>query len=470
MLNTHIYNKIKSHLEHIPTSNQEESIQKLSLFITDNKANNIFLLKGYAGTGKTTLISALIKTMNEFKIRAVLMAPTGRAAKILSSYSQAPASTIHKKIYRQRSLMESFASFTLDRNQYSNSIFIVDEASMIAGNSSEQSIFGSGNLLEDMIKYIHSGINCKLILIGDDAQLPPVGYDNSPALSESTLKIYADCESIELTEVVRQSADSGILSNATHIREQLSNTFFSFPKFLISKYTDVEAISGSDLIERLSDAYRKYGPEETIVLSRSNKRANVYNQGIRSKILYSEDEIMSGDRIMVVKNSYQSLGENSKSNFIANGDIGRIRRIKKHYERYGLRFASVDLELEDYGLEIDTKIVLDTLNIESAALPYEKSKELFLSIAEDHSHITEKKKRYAAVRQDSFFNALQIKFAYAITVHKAQGGQWDCVFLDMPYFADNENLKREDLRWFYTAVTRAKKKIFLVNFDPKYLM
>jgi exodeoxyribonuclease-5 len=457
-----IVNLIESRLKFFPTADQKKVIFDLSQFILDPKTP-FFLLKGYAGTGKTSVIAALVQSLNEIRINTVLMAPTGRAAKVLASYAGFQAFTIHKKIYRQKSVEEQ-SEFSLAPNMHKNTVFVVDEASMISGNSYEQSIFGSGDLLEDMMTYVKSGTRCKVIIVGDSAQLPPVGFDLSPALDVERLRYYGDCMDAELKEVVRQTNESGILFNATNIRKQIEANDVRFPEFR-TDFPDIASITGTDLIEAISDAYGKYGKEETIVICRSNKRANKYNEGIRSRVLYMEDEIVSGDRIMVVKNNYKLPEDMEEIDFIANGDMATIRRIRKYQERYGLHFADMILEFPDYNnLEIENKAILDTLATESASLSAEMNKQLFYSLAEDYVYITNKRQRYKAIKEDPFFNALQIKFAYAVTCHKSQGGQWDCVFLDCPYFADN-NLTFEDLRWFYTAVTRASKQLYLVNFN-----
>ncbi|MDR2026023.1 MAG: AAA family ATPase [Prevotellaceae bacterium] len=460
-----IVNLIENKLKFIPVSDQKKLIRSLAQFILDANMP-IFLLKGYAGTGKTSVIAALVRSLRELRINTVLMAPTGRAAKVLASYSELQAFTVHKKIYRQKS-MEEQSVFSLAPNMYKNTVFIVDEASMISGNSYEQSIFGSGNLLEDMMTYIRNGTKCKVIIVGDSAQLPPVGFNLSPALDINRLERYGNCMDMELKEVVRQANESGILFNATEIRKQIEANDVRFPKFR-TDFPDITSITGTDLIETLSDAYAKYGQEETIVICRSNKRANKYNEGIRNRVFFMEDEIVSGDRIMVVKNNYRLSKDMEEIDFIANGDMATVRRIKKYQQRYGLHFADIILEFPDYNnLEIENKAILDTLSIESASLPAEMNQQLFYSLAEDYAHITNKRQRYTAIKEDPFFNALQIKFAYAVTCHKSQGGQWECVFLDCPYFAD-DNLTFEDLRWFYTAITRASKQLYLVNFDEKY--
>ena len=470
MIKNHIINELKNKFTYTPTASQLELIEKLSFFITNPIDNSIFLIKGYAGTGKTSLIAALVKVLTDMKMKSILLAPTGRAAKVLSAYVGSSAYTIHKKIYKQKSIADANSAFSLDRNMSSDTLFIVDEASMIANTSLDQSMFGSGRLLDDLITYVKGGKRCKLIIIGDNAQLPPVGLSISPALDKHELLSYADCIDVTLNEVVRQAADSGILYNATAVRNQIERQDIHLPHILHTQFADIKTINGSDLMEELSDAYSRYGSEEVMVICRSNRRANKYNEGIRSRILFRDEEIAQGDRIMVVKNNYQSLKGNEEMDFIANGDTAHIKRIRKYEERYGIRYVNVSLLFDDYNnMEIDSKIMLDTLSIETASLPTERNKELFFAINEDYAHITQKRKRYSAIREDAYFNALQVKFAYAITCHKAQGGQWRCVFLDNPFFKEN-TISLEDLRWMYTAITRATEKLYLVNFDEKMLM
>jgi len=469
MLNDHIKNCILKNLEHIPTDGQNKLIEKLSDFILDDDSRKIFLLKGYAGTGKTTVISALVKATTELNIRSLLLAPTGRAAKVLSSYSQKSAFTIHKKIYRQKSTKDGFGTFILNANLYSNTLFIVDEASMISNYSNDLSIFGSGRLLNDLLDYVYNDKKCKLILIGDTAQLPPVGIDISPALDVDVLSSFNfKVQEIILTEVLRQSKESGVLFNATEVRANISSSKIEFPKILIDEFSDIESIAGNDLIENINDSYDKYGLENTIIITRSNKRANQYNKGIRSKILWREEEIAVGDFIMVVKNNYFWISDNEDIDFIANGDIAEIIQIKKYSERYGFRFADVVLRFIDYNnVEVTCKIILDTLDINSAALSNDDNKKLFYNITEDYSEIKRKKAKYEMVKTNPFFNALQVKFAYAVTCHKAQGGQWKSVFVDHGYISD-DMIDIEFLRWLYTAFTRPTEKLYLVNFNKKF--
>lgn len=476
MLTDHIENIILEKLGFEPTTDQQKLIKGLSGFIMDNDSSGVFLIKGYAGTGKTTTMSALVKAFKEFKIKSVLMAPTGRAAKVLSSFSKKTAYTIHKKIYRQKSSKDGFGVFVLDHNAHSNTFFIVDEASMVSNSSSDISIFGTGRLLDDLIKFVYNNKACKLILIGDVAQLPPVGIEISPALDAKQLESYGlEVQEYNLKEVVRQKKKSGILLNATNIRNQISEENFTFPKFDMDTIVDIERISGSDLIEKISDSYDKSGYEDTVIITRSNKRANQYNQGIRSQILWREEEISVGDFLMVVKNNYYWIEDNKKIgqsgnniDFIANGDIVEIMKIKKYVERYGFRFADVTLRFIDYSdLEVDCKIILDTLNINSAALTSDDNKQLFYSVMEDYQHIKTRKKQYEGVKNDEFFNALQVKFSYAITCHKAQGGQWKNVFIDHGY-VNEDMMDKEYLRWLYTSFTRPTEKLYLVNFSKHF--
>lgn len=469
MLTDHIKNIILDKLKFTPTGDQSKLIEGLSMFIMDDNPRNIFLIKGYAGTGKTTVVSALVNAFIKLKIKSVLLAPTGRAAKVLSLYSKKSAFTIHKKIYRQKSSKDGFGDFALDANLHSNTFFIVDEASMISNQSNDISVFGSGRLLDDLIKYVYNDKSCKLILIGDTAQLPPVGIDISPALDAKQLKNFnLDVSKFLLTEVVRQTSDSGILLNATNIRNIIASDNYIFPKFDVNNTTDIEKISGDDLIETISDSYDKHGFEDTIIITRSNKRANQYNKGIRNQILWREEEISTGDFIMIVKNNYFWLDENESIDFIANGDIAKIVKIKKYHELYGFRFADVVIELVDYNnIEIECKIILDTLDINSAALSSDDNKKLFYNVLEDYKNEKTRKKQYAGVKNNEFFNALQVKFSYAITCHKAQGGQWKNVFIDHGYITD-EMMDKEYLRWLYTAFTRPIEKLYLVNFNKNF--
>ena len=453
-----------------PTAGQRSTIDSLASIVADERPFYILKMHGFAGTGKTSLIAAFVRVLRGLQQKVELLGPTGRAAKVLSSYSGEIALTIHKKIYRQKTADDFISKFSLDRNLANDTIFIVDEASMIADSSNESSYFGSGNLLEDLISYVKSGRNCKLILLGDSAQLPPVGRENSPALDRKTLSYYADVEEVWLNEVVRQAKASGILENATAIRSMIESDEIMLPRLSLDGFSDVERISGGDLIEKLSDTYDAVGIEDTIVVCRSNKLANRYNQGIRSRILYREEELVRGDLLMVVKNSYFWTEGFKELEFIANGDIVEVVRIRRYYERYDFRFAEVTVRLVDYGeLEVDCYIMLDALMSDSAALSYEQNRNLYIKVSEDYMHITSKQKRYKELRRDPFYNALQVKYANAITCHKAQGGQWKTVFIDQGYFVD-DMVSKEYLRWLYTALTRATEKVYLVNFPDKFFV
>jgi len=471
MIKNHIQSEIIRNLGKSPTLGQEALSLKLADFIAESQLDAIFLLKGYAGTGKTTFLSSLVKTLTIFKFNAVLLAPTGRAAKVLSTYAGKNAYTIHKNIYRQQSSSDGSGRFVLNKNLCKDTFFIVDEASMISNSTGETSIFGSGRLLEDLIEYVYSGSNCRLLLVGDTAQLPPVGLDVSPALSKIELDSYdRDVYEYELTEVVRQDLNSGILFNATFIRNLITDGSYQSGYFhLESKlYDDVRRISGAELIEEISTCYNRFGLIETIVVTRSNKRANKFNEGIRSAILYKEADISVGDLIMVVKNNYFWLEENEKIDFIANGDIAEIISIYKHEELYGFRFTNVSLRLLDYpDIEFDCKIILDTLAIESASLNGEQNRKLFDAVSEDYVDIKNKKNRWEKIKANPYFNALQVKFAYAVTCHKAQGGQWSAVFVDQGYLTE-EMLNVEFLRWLYTAFTRPTERLYLVNFNKEF--
>ena len=461
MINNFLSAKIKEFFPHELTSQQDKLIDSLSAFIVSGR-EHIFLLKGFAGTGKTSVISALIRAMDELKQPVVLMAPTGRAAKVLSSYSGKNAFTIHKKIYRQKSGGELYGVFNLNVNLHKHTLFIVDEASMIS-NSGSESNFGSGRLLDDLMEYVYGGDGCRLILIGDTAQLPPVGQELSPALDNSQLEYYGfPVVQYTLTEVVRQAEKSGILYNATCLRGLLEDDFSgSFPKVEVN-FPDVKKISGEELIEMLSSTYSKDGVDETIIISRSNKRANIFNNGIRNKVLYREEELSSGDLLMVVKNNYFWSKAVEELDFIANGDIAEIKRVRKKQELYGFRFADVTLSFPDYDIEMDAKILLDTLQSDSPSLTFEENNRLFQAVQEDYADIGNKRDRMAKMREDPYLNALQVKFGYAVTGHKSQGGQWKNVFIDQGYLTQ-EMVNKEYLRWLYTAFTRAVERLYLVN-------
>ena len=446
------------------TLEQEDTIKYLSKFVTSINNRSIFILKGYAGTGKTTLISALVKSLPLLNKRSVLMAPTGRASKVLSKHSKKSASTIHKKIYWIRTNKKGNTFIKLKDNTHSNTIFIVDEASMIAENLDKA--FGNRSLLDDLIKYVYEGINCKLILIGDKAQLPPVHLDLSPALNVEILQENYDKQVIckELTQVVRQNKKSLILENATQLRDKIANNDYSYPKFLTN--TEVIRINtGEDLQEFLEKSYGSDDINNTAIICRSNKRANQYNHQIRIKIRWQEDEISAGDKLMVVRNNYFWLKE-KKNEFIANGDIIEVIKIKKIIERYGFRFAKASIRMIDYTdeKELDVILLLDTLRSETPAITYEQYKKLYSEVGLDYKGEKEINKK---IKENQFFNALQIKFSYAITCHKSQGGEWKNVFLDLGYF-EEKMLDKSFLRWLYTAFTRASQKLYLINFNNNF--
>lgn len=452
-----------------PTHGQSRLAVLLEKFLEDPDPKSIFVLKGYAGTGKTSFVSAMVRVLPALRKKAVLLAPTGRAAKVLSGYALQQAWTIHKRIYFQRMGRDGNISLVLQKNMYRNAVFIVDEASMIAGNydSSREQVFSSRNLLDDLMEYVAEGENCRLVLIGDNAQLPPVGMDLSPALDLQFLKsrygsrIYH----FELTEVMRQSLESGILSNATRLRDFMGEEKAPEPLFNISGSRDVEKINGSDLEDRLNTSYSTTDAGETIVICRSNKRANMYNRAIRERILFLENEISAGDSLMIVKNNYFWLDPESGPGFLANGDIIEVMRIKGTEDIYGFRFADVTIRLMDYPDEptLDVKIMLDTLMADAPALPESDQKRLFSAVMEDYNDIPQRTSRLEKVRTNPYYNALQVKFAYALTCHKTQGGQWSNVFIDQGYIK-KEEIGLEHLRWLYTAFTRAVKQVGLINF------
>lgn len=468
MIQSHIERKLEQNLGHQPTNDQLSAIVALAVYIAGNTNDSIFLLTGYAGTGKTSLISAIVHTLEDFNFESVLLAPTGRAAKVLSSYTNRSAYTIHKHIYRQKSAGEAVSRFELDRNMHRDAFFIIDEASMISGEMTEASVFGSGRLLDDLIEYVYRGRNCKLILVGDTAQLPPVGSVLSPALSRQDLGMYGfNVETAELRDVVRQSQESGILVNATNIRKKVTDNDISVPQFLIEKFKDIYRISGETLLEELEASYSYSGTDGTVIIVNSNRMANRYNQGIRNRILYREEEISAGDMIMIVKNNYFWVNEEEDFDFIANGDIASIKKVSGKEEKYGFRFADMTLEFIDYSIDLEVKVLLDTLGSETASLSAGQNKILYEVIFEEYSHLSTKRKRLEAVRNDPYFNAMQIKFAYAVTCHKAQGGQWERVFIDQGMFNRQETTV-DYLRWLYTAITRATDRLYLVNFLPSF--
>ncbi len=469
MFSTHIATQIYGKICFETTPGQKKIIEKLSEYLAADDFSRIFVLNGYAGTGKTTLIAALVGALKEVGIKPVLLAPTGRAAKVLARYAGEKALTIHKRIYRERTNADYESKFTLNPNPERGAVFIVDEASMLSDTTSGGAVFGSGSLLSDLVDYVRSGRGCRLILVGDSAQLPPVGSDFSPALDPSTLSAYGEVDYATLDEVVRQESESGILFNATLVRCMLENGLCEIPHFDLN-YPDIEALEGGEFLEKLQDCYDRYGRDETIVITRSNRRANRYNEGIRRNVLYAEEEIESRDMLMIVKNNYYfpEHTENCPMNFIANGDIARLKRIRRFEDFYGFRFVDAVVEFPDYeDTEIECKLLLDTLTSESPSLTREESSRLFYEVEKDYTEIRSKLKRFREIRENPHFNALQIKFSYAVTCHKAQGGQWRAVFVDRCLFGE-EPMTRDLLRWLYTALTRATEKLYLVNFDKSF--
>lgn len=458
-------------LEHEPTNDQYRMIHQLGEFVLSSDPNQVFLLKGYAGTGKTTLVSALINILPQVKKRSLLLAPTGRAAKVLAGYSGKPAYTIHKKIYRLYTRKDGSMKIMLNKNMHKNTIFFVDEASMIPDRSNDSKGFAQHSLLDDLMEYVYSGENCKMILIGDTAQLPPVGLTISPALNEDFLKsTYSlDLFSDELTEVVRQEQSSGILANATQLREKIAVEDFDYPFFRTNKLPQIFRINGNELEEALMDTFNGRTTEESVVITRSNKRANLYNKEIRRRILFQFEELSAGDYMMVVKNNYFWLPGESKAGFIANGDIIEIMKVRNIEDMYGFRFADVTIRLVDYPDEedLDVKLLLDTIDTESASLTYEQNQKLFNAVMEDYMDAGSRRKRLEKIKGNPYFNALQVKFAYSLTCHKTQGGQWDNVFVEQGFFKD-EMLSVDYLRWLYTALTRATKQLYLVNFKQEF--
>jgi len=459
--------RLRYYLGYPPTPCQEQLFDTLAAFSMQYETCDLLLVSGYAGTGKTSAIAAFVKTLKELKYRFVLLAPTGRSAKVLSGFTGEKASTIHRHIYRQKSMRDGVGEFQLDFNKAKDTFFIVDEASLISVDTSQSGgLFGSGDLLDDLVRYVRSGVDDKLIIIGDRGQLPPIGLDRSPALDEDYLQRYGTLMTAQLDTVVRQAAGSGILTNATIIRRLIEAQRVETPRLRLAGFDDVERIDGSQLIEKIGDAVGRYGLDDIVVLCRSNKRANRYNAGIRASVLYREERLSRGDKLMVVKNCYQFLDNVPELDFIANGDVARLVRLSRHEERYGLHFAEAVLSFPDYNdVEVTAKVVLDTLESEQPSLGSEQQRALWQGVNEDYADERNTRKRYQKVREDPYFNALQIKYATAITGHKSQGGQWSCVFIDNPFWKE---LTLDDLKWLYTAVTRGVEKVFFVNFKDEF--
>ena len=452
-----------------PTQDQRNALHIFARFMTDRSENAAMILRGSAGTGKTSLAGAIVRAVNRLRIKVSLLAPTGRAAKVFSLNAGLAASTIHRKIYREKAFNGADGQFQLNNNMFRDMLFMVDEASMISLSQSNTT-FGSGSLLDDLVQYVYSSeANCRLLLIGDKAQLPPVGEQESPALRADVLKAYGlQVYECDLNEVLRQSQHSGILRNATAIREMITyNTATQLPQIHLKGFADISIVQGNELIESLASSYSAVGMDETMVITRSNKRANIFNQGIRNTILGREEELTTGDLVMVVKNKYLEKDRSTDISFIANGDHAVVRRVRNIRELYGFRFADVALEFPDYNnTELDTVVVLDTLTTEAPALTHEQNDKLFQSVMEDYADVPRKADRMKQLREDEYFNAMQIKFGYAVTCHKAQGGQWAHIYLDQGYMT-NEMLTPDYIHWLYTAFTRATEHLYLVNWSKK---
>jgi len=464
------YSVLQKKFPFAPTYKQDIFFQKIAIFLTDTHNDTIFVLKGYAGTGKTTVISTIVNNLGDINKKFVLLAPTGRAAKVIANYSNTPAFTIHKKIYFPKKSAGGGVAFTKQMNKHKNTIFIVDEASMISDSNSDSKLYDNGSLLDDLIQYVYSGTNCKMILLGDTAQLPPVNLDISPALDTHTLGVHygKEIEHIELDEVMRQEESSGILYNATELRELLKDSFITEFKFNVKRFKDIVRLTdGYDIQDAINTAYSNYSIEDTAFIVRSNKRANQYNEQIRTRILFKESELSVGDFLMVVKNNYFWLKETDEAGFIANGDIIEVLEMFGIRELYGFTFAKVKIRMVDYPNQkpFETVLLLDTIKSESPSLTYEESNRLYEEVMKDYEEETTKYKRFQKVKENEYFNGLQVKFSYAITCHKSQGGQWDTVFVEQPFLPNG--IDRDYIRWLYTAMTRAKNKLYLIGFKDE---
>lgn len=470
-----LYEQILKRFKAEPTPCQDSFFKEAASFLTGDDAD-IMVLNGYAGTGKTTAVSAIVAALRDNGVKSVLLAPTGRSAKVLSGIAHRPAFTIHKYIYRQKSVgSDGYGQFSLAPNKAKSTLFVVDEVSLIGIDALQRegtAAFGSGNLLEDLVSFVRNGSDCRMIMIGDSAQLPPVGLDESPALAPEYMDGFGGVCRSSLVTVVRQARNSGILTNATKLRNMIAGDmpFDGYRVALdVKGYDDIVRVDGSELMEALSDAYSRYGEDETMVLCRSNKRAIRYNLGIRSRVQFKDEKLVRGERLMIVKNCYQFLEDVPGMDYIANGDIADLVRIGGYEDRYGLHFADAVLRFPDYGdVEIKVKVCLDTLESESPSLSYEQQNALYSGVSADYAHLGSRKKIWEAVREDKYFNALQLKYAEAVTCHKSQGGQWRCVFIDCPFWQEEQTL--DDLKWLYTALTRAVEKVYLVNFNDRFFI
>jgi len=472
MINNYLERQIKENFPYQPTPEQEFALKSLSEFLLAPRNEAVFLLRGYAGTGKTSLVAALVRTLDKLQQKSVLLAPTGRAAKVFSAYAQHPAFTIHKKIYRQQSFSNEMNNFSVNDNLTTHTLYVVDEASMISNEGLSGSMFGTGRLLDDLVQFVYSGQGCRLLLMGDTAQLPPVGEKQSPALFADVLKGYGlEVLEADLTQVVRQERQSGILWNATRLRQLIAEeSCYSLPKIRITGFADIKVLPGNELIDELSSCYDCDGPDETIVICRSNKRANIYNNGIRAQVLWREDELNTGDLLMVAKNNYFWTGKEKEMDFIANGETAVVRRMRRTCEMYGFRFADVTLSFPDRDdFELEVNLLLDTLHTDAPALPKADNDRLFYAVLEDYSDVSSKRERMKKMKADPYYNALQVKYAYAVTCHKAQGGQWKNVFLDQGYMTD-DLLTPDYFRWLYTAFTRATGTLYLVNYPKEQIL
>ena len=469
MLDKYLEKQIRANFPHTPTPDQDLAMSRLAAFLTSLRAEGAFILRGYAGTGKTSLVGALVHTLDALQQKCVLLAPTGRAAKVFAAYASHPAYTIHKRIYRQRAFTGEGGNFALNDNLATHTLFIVDEASMIANEGLSGTMFGTGRLLDDLIHFVYSGQGCRLLLTGDVAQLPPVGEEQSPALQADNLRGYGlEVSVADLTQVVRQEQASGILWNATRLRRALeAGEVFTLPRLRVQGFDDIRLVPGNELIDALEECYARDGMDETIVICRSNKRANIYNEGIRQRILWREEELEAGDILMVAKNNYYWTEKDKRTDFIANGEMAIVRRVRRTRQLYGFRFADVTLRFPDNDdREQEVCLLLDTLRGDAPALTREEADRLFHAVLEDYADVPTKSERIKRLKSDPYYNALQAKYAYAVTCHKAQGGQWRNVFLDQAYMPD-EYLTPDFFRWLYTAFTRATGTLWLVNYGGK---